>query len=63
VVAIPFLSGFSLRFLTTTLFTEATPTPYKIGLPAALLVMLVGLLALIRSQRCRARAATAEAPE
>lgn len=57
VVAVPFLSGVSLWFLTTTLFTEATPTAYKVGVPVGLVVALLALLAWIRSSRRRPRGA------
>ncbi len=53
VVAVPFLSGGSLWFLTTTLFTEATPTAYKVGVPVGLVAALLGLLAWVRWSRRR----------
>jgi hypothetical protein len=54
VVTMPFLSGGSLWFLTTTLFTEATPMAYKVGVPVGLVAALLGLLVWVRWSRRRA---------
>ena len=54
VVTVPFLSGVSLWFLTTTLFTEATPTAYKVVVPVGPVAALLALLAWVRWSRRRA---------